>query len=115
MSNPKHITHKGIHLERLDFNTAWYNEYMLVSYNTVVVYAGKRFIYVDYAQQSITTKKHIRAYLKKLSITRINSGLSNLLYIYLRDWRCMGRCKLLYDLKGERAYSVTKCPDLSLI
>ena len=111
-NNPAKVTYNGMELKRLNYSSAWYNDSFLLSYNTPVVVFGKRYIYIDYAAQTVTTKQHIRKYYNLLRKNHENRALVNFLYLYLREWKKYGRSKILYDRAAERTLFVSYMPPL---
>lgn len=113
MSIPKHRTYKRQTLTRLYSCNAHYNDRILISYNTVVVYESNKFIYVDYANQTITTKQHIRKFLKAIKYE--NHTLYKFLYFYLHNWRDSGYTKLLYYKGYDHLISINSAPDFDTL
>ena len=113
MAIPKHRIYKGHRLNRLMSCNAHYDDNMLLSYDTVVVYMGKNFIYVDYALQTITTKQHIRKFLQV--VKRSNSKLFNFLYFYLHNWRYTGRTKILYQYHYDDIVCISTTPEFETL
>lgn len=113
MSIPKTRIYDRQKLTRLDYCNAHFNDSMLLSYDTPVIYEGNKFIYVDYAQQTVTTKKHIRQFLKH--IRNSNRQLYNFLYMYLHNWRDSGYTKLLYDKRYDHLIFISTMPELQTL
>lgn len=105
--------YKQRNLKRLYSCNAHYDDYMLMSYDTVVIYQGRNFIYVDYALQTITTKQHIRKFMQ--AIRHSNEKLYNFLYLYLHNWRDTGRTKLLYQYHYDHIVAITTTPEFETL